>query len=44
MLVYSDYFKNLSHTQNVIKNLLKINPKVQLIEAKLSTKDKIVTI
>ena len=44
MLVYSDYFKNLSHTQNVIKNLLKVNPKAQLIEAKLSTNDKIITI
>ena len=29
LLVYSDYFKNLNHTQNVLKNLVKSNVKAK---------------
>ena len=36
LLVYSDYFKNLNHTQNVLKNLVKSNPKAKEIETNLS--------
>ena len=31
LLVYSDYFKGLNHTQNVLKNLVRTNPKAKAI-------------
>ena len=39
LLVYSDYFKNLNHTQNVLKNLVRTNPKAKAIEQSLSSEE-----
>ena len=44
LLVYSDYFKNLNQTQNVLKNLVLSNPKAQEIQKALSEDNQVVTI
>ena len=31
LLVYSEYFKNLNNTQNILNNLLKVKPRAKEI-------------